>query len=122
MLADLNGKRESLSATLLRIEGAMQVLRELLSTASRNFVPIWPRIHPAGLRCSSVTWFTMRPRRALPGGRLRVQLDTNLRGAVLSAEEAVQPGFPGKPYMDSNLCHVRPSGQRTLPVLRQRNL
>jgi hypothetical protein len=25
----------------------------------------------------------MRPRRALPGGRLRTQLDTNLRGAVL---------------------------------------
>jgi len=54
-----------------------------LSTASRNFVPIWPRIYPAGLRCSSVTWFTMRPRRALPGGRLRAHLGTNLRGAVL---------------------------------------
>lgn len=31
MLADLDSKRQSLSTTLLRIEGAMQVLRELLA-------------------------------------------------------------------------------------------
>jgi hypothetical protein len=30
MLAELDGKRTSLANTLLRIEGAMQVLRELL--------------------------------------------------------------------------------------------
>lgn len=30
MLADLDAKRQTLTATLLRIEGAMQVLRELV--------------------------------------------------------------------------------------------
>ena len=41
----------------------------------------------------------MRPRRALPGGRLRIQLGTNLRGAVLTlAQSRVEPagfGFGG---------------------------
>ena len=49
-------------------------------TAPRNLVPIWTSFHPAGLRCSSVAWFTMRPRRALPVGRLDVHLGTNFRG------------------------------------------
>jgi hypothetical protein len=31
MLADLDAKRQNLTTTLLRIEGAMQVLRELLA-------------------------------------------------------------------------------------------
>ncbi len=33
MLAELDGKRQQLQGTLLRIEGAMQVLRELLNEA-----------------------------------------------------------------------------------------
>jgi septal ring factor EnvC (AmiA/AmiB activator) len=36
MLADLDAKRQSLSSTLLRIEGAMQVLREMLADDGAN--------------------------------------------------------------------------------------
>jgi hypothetical protein len=32
MLADLDAKRQNLSATLLRIEGAIQVLREMIES------------------------------------------------------------------------------------------
>jgi len=39
MLADLDAKRQNLTTTLLRIEGAMQVLRELLAQEGEGVPP-----------------------------------------------------------------------------------
>jgi hypothetical protein len=39
MLAELDAKRQTLTSTLLRIEGAMQVLRELLPDADGHDEP-----------------------------------------------------------------------------------
>jgi len=39
MLAELDAKRQSITATLLRIEGAMQVLRELIAQEGQDNPP-----------------------------------------------------------------------------------
>ena len=54
MLAELDAKRQTLTSTLLRIEGAMQVLRELLPDAGEHDEPATPPI-PASQRASDAS-------------------------------------------------------------------